>query len=276
MNKIVSGVGLGLRRPHIKALQQQPPQCLSFIELAPENWMGAGGWRRDVLDQLSQTFPIVCHGLSLSIGGMRPLNLTFIDNLKKFFKQHQVAIYSEHLSYSNDEGNLYDLLPVPFTTEAVFYVANRIKALQARLERRISFENISYYCALDQELSEVEFIKAIVSEAQCDLLLDINNVFVNSINHGYDPLMFLQDLKEVNISYIHIAGHSEQASDLLIDTHGAPVIEPVWILLEEAYRIWGAIPTLLERDHNIPTIQELIPELTKIENFQREVCHVSI
>ena len=269
----ISGVGLGLRRPHIVDLQSYVPAELSFLELAPENWIGVGGRRAMQLAALTEQVPIVCHGLSLSIGGMKPLDVSLINRLKQFFKQHAIAVYSEHLSYSNDEGNLYDLFPIPFSEEAVYYVASRIKEVQARLERRIALENISYYCVPQQELSELEFIKAVVCEADCELLLDVNNVYVNSINHQYDPIEFLQGLAELKVSYMHIAGHEQASPTLLIDSHGTAVCHPVWCLLQTAYDIWGVKPTVLERDFNIPPLSQLIPEIKNIKQYQQAYAY---
>jgi uncharacterized protein (UPF0276 family) len=238
------------------------------MELAPENWMNAGGRYKAALREFSGQLPFVCHGLSLSLGGPSPLDETFLHRLRKFLDEHGIRCYSEHLSYCTDDGHLYDLMPIPFTGEAILYVADRIHRVQDILERRIAIENVSYYAAPGAELSEIEFVTAVLEEAKCDLLLDVNNIYVNSINHGYDPLAFLQALPGQRIAYGHIAGHYREAEDLLVDTHGAEVTTDVWGILEEAYKAFGVFPTLLERDFNLPPLNELMAEVRHITQLQ--------
>ncbi|MBK5942253.1 DUF692 domain-containing protein [Halochromatium roseum] len=266
----VHGAGLGLRRAFIAAAAEQPPLEVSFWEIAPENWIAVGGrWGR-LLRGLTERHPFVCHGLSLSIGSPAPLDVPFVNRIKTFLDAHQIAVYTEHLSYCSDDGQLYDLMPIPFTAEAVQHVARRIRQVQEILERRIALENVSYYAAPGQEMREIDFINAVLDEADCDLLLDVNNILVNSINHRYDPIAFLDALPAERIVYGHIAGHYEEAPDLRIDTHGADVIEPVWALLEQAYARFGVFPTLLERDFNIPPLAELTAEVQRISDIQRQ------
>ena len=268
MNKISSGVGLGFRRPLANALKTLEKGRIDFLELAPENWLDIGGKRQEELTWITEHYSIICHGLSLSLGSPSPLNIPFLEKIKSFLDRYNIHTFSEHLSYCSDQGYLYDLLPIPFTEEAVHYVADRIKQTQDLLERRIAIENISYYAAPGQVLSEVDFINAILEEAQCDLLLDVNNVFVNSTNHGYDAKEFLLALKPQHIAYIHIAGHYKENEELLIDSHGANIIDPVWELLTLSYKKFGPIPTLLERDFNIPPLEELLVEIDQIKNLQ--------
>lgn len=206
--------------------------------------------------------------MSLSIGGPTPIDQAFLQKLKKFLHQHNIRYYSEHLSYCSDDGHLYDLMPIPFTEQAVSYVANRIKQVQDHLERRIAIENVSYYAAPGQEMEEIDFLNAVLQQADCDLLLDVNNIYVNSINHGYDAKAFLQQLPVERVGYIHIAGHYNEADDLIIDTHGADVIDPVWQLLDIAYERFGVTPTLLERDFNFPPLPELLNEIDLIHAKQ--------
>ena len=222
------------------------------------------------LRQFTERFPIVCHGLSLSLGGPTPLDEIFLQRVKSFLEQHRIGLYTEHLSYCSDDGHLYDLLPIPFTEEAVHYVAARIRRTQDILERKIAVENASYYVGAPiAEMSELAFIKAVLEEADCLLHLDVNNIYVNSVNHQYDPVQFLHGLPGERIVYIHTAGHYVEAEDLIVDTHGADVIDPVWDLLEEAYRTFGVFPTLLERDFNIPPLQELVKEVEHIAQLQQ-------
>jgi uncharacterized protein (UPF0276 family) len=240
------------------------------MEIAPENWINVGGRFGAALRDFTSQVPFVCHGLSLSIGGPAPLDETFLRRLRQFLDEHQVRCYSEHLSYCTDDGHLYDLMPIPFTPEAVSHVAGRIKRVQEILERKIAIENVSYYAAPGAELSEIEFITAVLDEADCDLLLDVNNIYVNSINHGYNALAFLRSLPGHRVAYGHIAGHYQEADDLLVDTHGAAVIPGVWEILEEAYRAFGVFPTLLERDFNLPPITELMAEVEHIATLQKK------
>ncbi|MBK1648291.1 DUF692 domain-containing protein [Rhabdochromatium marinum] len=267
----IAGAGLGLRRSFLSALVESPPLGrVDFYEIAPENWIGVGGSKGHRLRALTEQVPFVCHGLSLSIGGPAPLDGNFLHQLKGFLDQHDIAHYTEHLSYCADDGQLYDLLPIPFTEEAVHYVAARVREVQDRLERRIALENASYYAAPGPEMSESDFIRAVLTEADCDLLLDVNNIYVNSINHSYDPLAFLHSLPGERIRYGHIAGHHVAAEDLRIDTHGAEVIDPVWTLLDAAYQSFGVFPTLLERDFNIPPLAELLLEVDRVRQIQHD------
>jgi hypothetical protein len=265
----LSGAGLGLRREHFNELLTQTPEAINFFEIAPENWMGLGGKRGRNLRQLTERHPFVCHGLTLSLGGFMPLNEAFLQDIKSFLKLHNIALYTEHLSYCSDHAQLYDLLPIPFTAEAVKHVATRIRQTQDMLERRIAVENASYYLAAPiADMDERSFIKAVLTEADCDLHLDVNNVYVNSVNHQFDPADFIQQLPAERVVYIHTAGHFQQAPDLIIDTHGASVIEPVWDLLATTYQHCGVVPTLLERDLNIPPLTELLPEVARIAEYQ--------
>ncbi|MBX3617370.1 DUF692 domain-containing protein [Nitrosomonas sp.] len=264
----VHGAGLGLRRPMLSSLTGQATQCVDFWEVAPENWIGVGGRYGHRFRELTEQFPFICHGLSLSIGGPSPLDEAFLHKLKRFLKDHHIRYYSEHLSYCSDDGHLYDLLPIPFTEEAVHYVADRIRRVQEILEQRIAVENVSYYAAPGKQLEEIDFINAVLLEADCDLLLDVNNIYVNSINHRYDAGIFLQHLPAERIRYIHVAGHYQEAVDLIVDTHGTDVIDPVWQLLDKTYQQFGVIPTLLERDFNFPPFAELLHEVKTIHSLQ--------
>lgn len=270
----VTGAGLGLRRSLLEALSSAD-KAFDFIEVAPENWINVGGRFGRQLREYTERYPLLCHGLSLSIAGPGELDWEFLKNIKQFMRDHQVRCYSEHLSYCSDDGHLYDLLPIPFTGDAVKFVANRIRQVQDFLEQPLTIENISYYAAPQQELSESEFICAVLEEADCNLLLDVNNIYVNSINHGYDAEDFLAALPGERIAYGHIAGHFVEAEDLLIDTHGADVIDPVWALLDSAYQHFGVFPTLLERDFNLPPVNELLAEVNTIKARQQSAALAS-
>jgi uncharacterized protein (UPF0276 family) len=272
----ISGAGLGLRRALLPGLADLNDDAIDFLEVAPENWIGVGGRFGRQFRSISERFPMVCHGLSLSIGSPAPLDYQFLKDLREFLDEHQISVFTEHLSYcSDDKGHLYDLMPIPFTEEAVTYVAARIREVQEVLQRRIGIEHVSYYAAPAQVLSELEFVNAVLAEADCDLLLDVNNIHVNAINHGYDPMAFLHGIDGDRTVYLHIAGHYVEAEDLRVDTHGSAVIEPVWQLLDAAYQRWGVRPTLLERDFNFPPMPELIAEVARIRSAQRSAGRVS-
>lgn len=264
----VSGTGLGLRRAFLNAVADQLPAQVHFMEVAPENWIDVGGRYGHQFESIVEKIPFVCHGLSLNLGGPAPLDEPFLRRVRQFLETHKVRCYSEHLSYCADDGHLYDLMPIPFTDEAVSYVSNRIRQTQDIIGRRIAIENVSYYAAPGQKMQESEFINAVLEEADCDLLIDINNIYVNSINHHYDAEEYMKSLPGERIAYAHIAGHYNEAEDLRVDTHGADVIDPVWTLLEKSYKHFGVFPTLLERDFNIPSLDTLMLEVDKIQSLQ--------
>lgn len=280
----IQGVGLGLKRELIPQIQTAFGQDLisniNFVEIAPENWIGAGGKMAAQLDWFAERYPIVCHGLCLSLGGLSPLDEVFLHQVKLFLNRYNIPLYTEHLSYSTDgfkgqHGYLYDLLPIPFTEEAVHYVAKRIRRTQDILEQKIAIENTSFYVeAPVSTLDELTFLKAVLSEADCLLHLDINNIYVNSVNFGFDAHEFLRGIPGERIVYSHVAGHYQEAPDLLIDTHGEDVIDPVWALLEEAYQLFGTFPTLLERDNNIPPLDILMCEINQIADLQSKQQHL--
>jgi hypothetical protein len=240
------------------------------MEVAPENWIHVGGKLGKKLHFFTERYPFMLHGLSLSIGGPAPLDETLLKNIRAFMEEHGIESYSEHLSYCGDDGHLYDLMPIPFTEDAVYYVADRIRRAQDILERRIAVENVSYYGQADKSLGEIEFTRAVLEEADCDLLLDINNIVVNSINHKYDAREFMLAMPRDRVRYFHQAGHYVEAEDLRIDTHGAAVGDAAWALLADAYDHFGPLPTLLERDFNFPPLQDLLSEVGRIKSMQAE------
>jgi uncharacterized protein len=266
----IHGAGLGLRRELLAALQAGVPPAIRFFELAPENWIDLGGAGGKSLRQFTERYSVVCHGLSLSLGGPSPLDEVFLTRVRKFMHAHGMALYTEHLSYTTDDGQLYDLLPIPFTADAVQHVAQRIRRAQEILETRIAIENVSFYVAAPiGEMSELEFVNAVLKEADCWLHLDVNNTYVNSVNFGYDPVEFMRGLPAERVVYMHMAGHYREAADLAIDTHGEDVIDPVWALLDTAYELFGSQPTLLERDFNIPPLDQLTGEVERIASIQQ-------
>lgn len=267
----ISGAGLGFRREMQDDLQKLIESNVNFVEVAPENWMRLGGKFQQDLMSVAQSIPLTTHGLSLSIGSPDPLDIDFVKEIKLFLEKFNVKYYTEHLSYCSAQGHMYDLMPIPFTQEAVFYVANRIKQVQDILEQKIAIENVSYYLATGQDMTESQFLNAVLTEADCHLLFDVNNVFVNSINHKYDAKIFIDEMPSDRILYGHIAGHYDEADDLKIDTHGDDVKPDVWKLLEYAYKKHGVFPTLLERDFNIPPLPEMLREVEMISAIQSKI-----
>ena len=277
----ITGVGLGLKReliPQIQSLYNNPSIAnINFVEIAPENWVGAGGKAEADLAWFVERYPIACHGLCLSLGGPDPLNTSFLKQVKQFLSANKIPLYTEYLSYCSDiqrgqAGYLYDLLPIPFTEEAVKYVAQRIRQTQDILGQRIAVENTSFYVAAPiSTMDEITFLNAVLTESDCSLHLDINNIYVNSVNFGFDGHDFLRQIPRERIVYSHIAGHLQVGRDVLVDTHGEAITEPVWALLEEAYKLFGTFPTLLERDTNIPPLAELIQEVNKIATYQEKI-----
>lgn len=272
----VTGAGLGFRRDMVPELRKAVPEAVGFFEVAPENWMDIGGRFERDFREFSEQHDFTTHGLSLSLGSPSPLDEDFVLRIKRFLDTHQIRYYTEHLSYCSDDGHLYDLMPIPFTDEAVDYVAARVRRVQELLERRIAIENVSYYAAPGAQMSELEFVNAVVAAADCDLLLDVNNVYVNSINHRYDPKAYIDGVDPARVRYMHIAGHYDEAEDLRVDTHGSDVCEDVWGLLDHAYARFGVLPTLLERDFNIPPMAELVVELERIRSAQARHAQVPV
>lgn len=268
--KHIQGAGLGFRREMLDEVLPTLPSEVDFWEVAPENWIPLGGTYERQFAQSIQQVPFTTHGLSLSIGSSDKLDIEFVKTVKRFLDTHNIDLYSEHLSYCSGNGHMYDLMPIPFTEDAVNHVVSRIKQVQDIIERPLVLENVSYYLAPGQEMSELDFTNAVLAESGCSLLLDVNNVYVNSINHKYDAYDFINRLPSDKIVYGHIAGHFDEAPDLKVDTHGADVIEPVWDLLKYAYDTHGVFPTLLERDFNIPAIEVLLKEVLRIKAIQAQ------
>ncbi|MDP1801169.1 MAG: DUF692 domain-containing protein [Bacteroidota bacterium] len=261
-------IGIGFRKDFSEELLDSTILKPAFIELAPENWIGMGGYWKKQLDKAAEKFPISCHGLSLSIGSPDDLDLDFLYKIKKFIKQYNVQIYSEHLSYAKcDNAHLYDLLPIPFRKDAVEHIIARIKQVQDILEMPLAIENVSYYTPVAAEMDEATFISEIVNGSGCNMLLDVNNVYVNSFNHNYNAKEFISKLPLNKVSYIHMAGHEQISDTVIIDTHGEAVIEKVFELFEYTTALLKPVPVLLERDFNIPELEELQTELTRMETI---------
>lgn len=279
----LKGAGLGFRRELLPELHQASANSLSsidFFEIAPENWLYAGGRYKKQLRAFTERFAFATHGLSLSIGSTEALDVELLKNIKCFLDAHNIALYTEHLSWCSDDGHLYDLLPIPCTEEAVHWVADRIRRAQDILERKIGFENASYYFSPPgAEMKEEAFISAVVEEADCMLHLDVNNIYVNSNNFGFDPLEYMKSLPLSKVCYMHVAGHYVEDDGIIVDTHGADVIDPVWSLLETSYDLLDTampkgfsaqmMPTCLERDFNFPEVPVLVSEVERIHRIQK-------
>ncbi|NOR75287.1 MAG: DUF692 family protein [Draconibacterium sp.] len=262
--------GIGFRKDFADEFFTSSILKPDFIELAPENWFNIGGYWKKQLNRLAEMYPITAHGLSLSVGSPDELDMNFLKNIKYFLEEYNVGIYSEHLSFSKcDNAHLYDLLPIPFREDAVKHVSQRIKQVQDFLGRQIAIENVSYYTPVAAEMDEATFISSIVQEAGCKLLLDVNNVYVNSFNHNYNAKDFIDKLPLNNVAYIHIAGHTKVAPDLIIDTHGEAIIDPVYELFEWTIDKVKPVPVLLERDFNIPEMEEMQGELNNLKTIMK-------
>lgn len=258
--------GIGFRKDFAEAFLNGSVLKPGFVELAPENWMKIGGFWKKKLNQLAERYPITSHGLSLSLGSPDELDMDFLKNVKQFLNDYNVEIYSEHLSFSKcDNAHMYDLLPIPFREDAVKHVAKRISQVQDYLGRQIAIENVSYYTPVAAEMDEATFISRVVKEANCKLLLDVNNVYVNAFNHHYKAKPFIKNLPLERVAYIHMAGHTKVADNLIIDTHGQAIIDPVYELFEWTLERIKPVPVLLERDFNIPELRELQSELNSLE-----------
>ncbi|RTL48536.1 MAG: DUF692 family protein [Sphingobacteriales bacterium] len=271
-------VGIGYRKDFAADFAESNTLHPAFIEVAPENWIGVGGYWKKQFQKALEKYPLFTHGLSLSIGSPDPLDFVFLKQVKKFLQQTNAVLYSEHLSYAKcDNAHLYDLLPIPFTEAAVHHVAENIKQVQDFLERKIAIEIVSYYTPVAPELTEIDFINAILEEANCDLLLDVNNVYVNSFNHQYDAKTFIAQLPMQRVKYIHMAGHEKVADDLIIDTHGEAIIDPVYDLFAfTIQQLQRDVPVLLERDFNIPELHELQYELNKLNQIKQQALQPAI
>ncbi|MGF1754958.1 DUF692 domain-containing protein [Vibrio makurazakiensis] len=261
-----SAKGIGLRHEHIDILCEQPKHPeVDFLELAPENWMNIGGKKREQLKEIANKYPLVAHGLSLSIGDCQPLNEVFIHQVADFLNEFKIDIYSDHLSFSRDsQGYLYELLPIPRHKQNIPYLVERVERVQQIIQRPLVLENISYYHDYGQEMPEGEFISEIADRSGCELLLDINNVFVNSQNHKFDAYELIRTIPTKAIRYFHIAGHLEESSGFLLDTHGKQVQKSVIDLARYTVSVHGSKPLLLERDNNVPPLEVLTKELRDI------------
>lgn len=273
MSHRVEGIGLGLRWPLLDDVLTRPPPELGWLEIAPENYMQRGGRFRDALDRCAARFPIVTHGLALSLGGFDPLDAGYLRDLREVTGRTKTPWHSDHLCFAVVDGiATHDLLPVPFNTAVAGHVASRIKRVQDTLGMRLAIENISYYAvAPGSSMPEEEFISEVLTQADCSLLLDVNNVFVNSKNHGVDARTMIQGLPLDRVCQIHVAGH-ETTESLRIDTHAEDICDEVYKLLEWTLARTGPKPILLERDDNFPEWEHLSGELRRLDAIAKRAA----
>ena len=267
------GYGLGLRPTHYADFLAAP-QVVDWLEIISENYMIQGGKPLAMLDAIRQDYPVVMHGVSMSIGSVQPLDRDYLNRLKGFAERIEPKWISDHLCWTGVHGvNLYDLYPLPYTEEAVRHVVERIGQVQDILGRRLVIENVSSYINYAAStMSESDFLSAIAHQADCLLLLDVNNIYVSSINHGFDALTFIDNLPVDRIQQIHLAGHSN-IGDFIIDTHDAPIIDPVFALYAHACQRFGQVSTMIERDDKIPPLAELISELERVRQIAADARH---
>jgi uncharacterized protein (UPF0276 family) len=264
----LAGFGLGLRTPHYEAILNEP-HAIDWLEVITENYLVPGGKPLDYLQRIRERFPMVMHGVSLSIGSTDPVDPGYLAAVKALAARIEPHWISDHLCWTGIEGrNLHDLLPLPYTEEALSLVVARVAEVQEALGRQILLENVSSYLTFHaSEMTEWEFLREVAERADCAILLDINNIYVSSVNHGFDPMTYLAAIPRERVRQFHLAGHSDEGGHL-IDTHDHPIVQPVWDLYRAAVARFGAVPTMIERDDNIPPLAELVAEL----DVARDLC----
>ena len=265
----LAGFGLGLRTPHYEAVLDQP-HAIDWLEVITENYLVPGGKPLHYLERVRERYPLVMHGVSLSIGSTDPVDVEYLAGVKALAARIEPHWISDHLCWTGIDGrNLHDLLPLPYTEEALTSVVARVGQIQDILGRQILLENVSSYLTFHaSEMSEWEFLSAVAQRADCAILLDINNIYVSSVNHGFDPLTYLKAIPKDRVRQFHLAGHSDLGGHL-IDTHDHPIAPPVWDLYRAALAHFGAVPTMIERDDNIPALSELVAELQMARDLSR-------
>jgi uncharacterized protein (UPF0276 family) len=266
--KAVEGIGIGLRYAMAEATLSRDVPGLTWLEVHPENYVARGGRFRHILERAAEKYPFATHGLTLGFGAAEPAEASYMRALREFLHGIGVPWHSEHLCFSGSGGVMvHDLLPLPFTREAVHTAAARIAEARDQLELPIAIENISYYATLgsEQEMSEQDFLLEVLERADCKLLLDVNNVFVNSKNHRFDPRAYIDRVPAERVVQIHVAGHHVRPDELIIDTHGEAVRDEVFELLEYALERVGPVPVLLERDQGFPEFDEIVAEVARLD-----------
>ena len=270
------GFGLGLRKEHYQAILDTSP-AVDWFEILSENYLVPGGKPLYFLDAINERYPMVMHGVSLSIGNTDPLDFDYLQQLKDLSERINARWISDHLCWSGLAGvNAHDLLPLPYTPEAVKHVATRIKHVQDFLERRLLIENVSSYVTYTQsEMTEWAFLSAVAEEADCLLLLDVNNIYVSAVNHEFDPLDYLKGVPKARVQQHHLAGHSDYG-DYIIDTHDHAVVDSVWALYAEAVKHLGPVSAMIERDDNIPNLAVLMQEYEQMKQVSASALSESV
>jgi hypothetical protein len=265
------GFGLGLRTDHYGAILSGEPH-VDWFEALTENYLVAGGRPLHHLERIRERYPVVLHGVSLSIGGSDPLDADYLSKLRALCERIEPAWVSDHLCWTGVDGlNLHDLLPLPYTEEALEHVARRVRRVQETLGRRILLENVSSYVGFaSSSMSEWEFLARLAQLADCELLLDVNNVYVSAVNHGFDAREFIDALPAARVRQLHLAGHHDHGSQI-VDTHDAAIADPVWKLYEHTLRRLGPVATMIERDDHIPPLAELVSELDRARELASTV-----
>ncbi|MCA6091101.1 DUF692 domain-containing protein [Streptomyces sp. SCA3-4] len=267
MTRAGLGFGVGLRSPHLRHVLDRQP-AVDWFEAISENFMDSGGFRRHALDRIAERYPLVLHGVSLSIGSTDPLDLAYLDRLRRLADATRARWVSDHLCWTGVAGlNTHDLLPLPLTEEALAHVVQRVGIVQDVLERQLVLENPSSYVEFSgATMTEWEFLSRLADASGCGLLLDVNNVYVSSVNHGFDPEEYLRALPHEKVVQIHLAGHTDLGAHI-VDTHDRPVADSVWELYALTVALTGPVPTLLEWDDRIPPFDDLLDELAKARRY---------
>jgi hypothetical protein len=275
LNTAIRGFGLGLRPEHYREFLEGRPR-VDWLEVLSENYLVPGGRPLHHLDRIRRDVPMVMHGVSLSIGSADPLDLGYLRELKALAARIEPGWISDHLCWTGvDHRNLHDLLPLPYTEASLRHLADRVAQVQEVLGRRLVLENVSSYLSFAaDEMSEAEFIVELCRRSDCALLLDVNNVYVSSVNHGFDARAFIDAMPAERVVQIHLAGHQDHGTHL-IDTHDAPVCEAVWHLYEHTLRRLGAVPTMIERDDHIPALEALLVELDRARAIAANVQEIA-
>ena len=266
------GYGLGLRKDHYEDVLNERP-AVDWFEIISENYMVDGGKPLHYLSRIREHYPMVMHGVSMSIGGTAELDLNYMSRLKQLIARVEPEWFSDHLCWTGVDGiNLHDLMPLPYTEEALQHVADRVSWVQDYMGRQMLLENVSSYVRYSaSQLSEWEFLREVAERADCRILLDINNIYVSAFNHRFDPLEYLDAMPSERIYQFHLAGHTHE-QDVIIDTHDHPIADPVFELYAEAVRRFGRVSTMIERDDNIPPLPELLAELEEVKRIgEREL-----
>lgn len=271
-NGVLEGVGVGLRSQHYQTILNHSPE-VPWFEALTDNYLNEGGYPLHYLERVREQYPLTFHGVGMSLGGTDPLDSNYLRSLKALIERFHPSLVSDHLCWTSFHGrHSNDLLPMPYTEEAVIHISDRIQAVQDFLQRRILVENVSSYLSYRvSDRSEAEFFVEVVQRADCDILCDINNIHVSARNHGFDALDYLDHLPGERIKEMHLAGYEDQGA-FLLDTHGAAVHPPVWDLYRQALNKWGAIPTLIEWDTNIPEFEILMEEQRKAVQCMAELA----